>query len=136
MKRVLRISALVICSALVLAGCGDDDGDDDASDVTAATTTTAAATTGNGNAATLTLIASEITFDKASMTAKVAQPLTVTLLNNDSVEHNITVEALDIDEDAEPNESATSDTVTPPAGTFDYHCEYHPTAMKGTLIVS
>lgn len=135
MKRLLRVGAVLFLAAAATAACG---GDDDGGDPSVAVddTTTTAGPTPNGNAASLTLIASEIAFDKASMTAKADQPLTITLQNNDSVEHNITIEKLDVDEDAEPNESATTDTITPAAGTYEYHCEYHPAAMKGNLLVS
>ena len=81
-------------------------------------------------------VASNIKFDKASLTAKADQPFTITLTNNDTVEHNITIEDLKVNKDVEGGKSETSDSVTPAAGTYEYHCEYHPSAMKGQLIVS
>lgn len=133
MKRIARVAAVLLVAVSATACGGDDDDDGDAS---AVTTTTEAASTPNGSAATLTLVAAEVKFDRASLTARADQPLTITLTNNDTIEHNLTIEDLDIDEDVDGGGSVTSDTVTPATGTYEYHCEYHPAAMTGTLIVS
>lgn len=135
MKRLLRVSAVLLLAATATAACGKDDDGGDASAGADATTTTVGQTA-NGSTASLTLVASEIKFDKASMTAKADQPVTITLTKNDTVEHNITIEKLDVDQDAEGGESETTEAFTPAAGTYEYHCEYHPSAMKGQLLVS
>ena len=54
--------------------------------------------------------------------------------NTGSVEHNFTVEGQSVSKDAEAGESA-SVKVDLPAGTYQFHCKYHPTQMKGTLTV-
>jgi plastocyanin len=125
MKRILTSAAVVVFAGIALAGCGgDDDGDSKAAD-------------NGGNAATtLTLVATDIQFDKTELTATAGEPVKFVIKNeSDSTEHNLTIEDLDVDKDAEAGESAEQ-TVTPDAGTYEYHCEYHPSAMKGTLTVS
>lgn len=110
-----------------MAACGDDNKDSSAND----TTETTVASAGD----TITLVATDFTFDKATLSAKADQEVTFKLTNNGSVEHNLTIKDINVDKDAEVNESAEQ-TVTPKAGTYEYHCEYHPSAMKGTLTVS
>ena len=59
---------------------------------------------------------------------------TVKFTNSGTVEHNFTVEGKGISKDAEAGSSATI-KVDLPAGTYQFHCKYHPTQMKGTLTV-
>ena len=125
MKRFLTSALVVALAGLALAGCGSKD------DKKASTTTTEAAM-----ATTLTLVATDFQFDQATLTATAGEPVTFVIKNESaSIEHNLTIKDLHVDKDAEAGESAKQ-TVTPAAGTYEYHCEYHPDKMKGTLTVS
>ncbi|MEY2425212.1 MAG: Cupredoxin-like domain [Actinomycetota bacterium] len=114
---------------MALAGCGDDNKSGD--DASGATTTEAAAAAGT----TLTLVATNFQFDQTTLTAKADEAVKFVIKNEGDVEHNLTIEDLDVNKDVEAGESADQ-TVTPAAGTYEYHCEYHPAKMKGTLTVS
>jgi len=114
-------------SAGVFAACGSDKKDDASSGATATT----AASTGTE----ILLTAKNTTFDVATLTASAGKKVTFTLKNQDSIEHNLTIEKLNVNKDVEGGESGSA-TATPAAGTYEYHCEYHPTQMKGTLTVS
>ena len=59
---------------------------------------------------------------------------TVKFTNTGSVEHNFTVDGKGISKDAEAGKSATV-AVDLPAGTYKFHCKYHPTQMQGTITV-
>jgi plastocyanin len=124
---IQRIFAVVAAAGFLLAACGDDDDDGDA-----ATTTTGA----GGGGTTLTLVATNFAFDQTALTATADEPVTLVIRNDaDSTEHNLTIADLDVDQDVDGGASAEQ-TVTPAAGTYEYHCEYHPANMKGTLTVS
>lgn len=129
MKRFLTLAAIVTSAAGFMSGCGKDNNND-----TAASTTTTAATNDTVSAATLVLVATNYQFDKAELTAAAGQPVTFTITNNGTVDHNLTVKDLNVNKDVKPGKSA-SISVTPKAGTYEYHCEYHPTQMTGTLTV-
>lgn len=63
----------------------------------------------------------------------VAKGATVTWSNKTDVEHNVTARGpVKLDKDIEDGKSV-SITFTR-AGTYHYHCEYHP-YMKGTIVV-
>lgn len=138
MKRSVRVGAVLAVFALVLGACGGDDGGDDASGSASAvaTTSTTDASTTNASAGSTTVIATDFAFDEASITAKANQTLTISFQNNGAVTHNLTIDDLDVDQDASTNETKTLSPVTPEAGSYDYFCKYHPSSMKGQLIVS
>jgi cytochrome c oxidase subunit II len=125
-RRTHALTALVLALALALAGCGgdDDDGGDDA----------AAEEQEAPSGPTSDITARDFAFDPSEVTLEAGREVTVVLTNEDDVEHNITVEDLDVDEDADGGETGQA-TVTPDAGTYDFHCEYHPEQMQGTITV-
>ena len=127
-RRVFTIAAVLVFAAGFFAACGDDNKDkkDSSSETTAAST----------SAATVTITAGPgIQFDTDQLSATAGKAVTFKIVNNGTVEHNLTIKDLKVDKDAEVGESAEQ-TVTPAAGTYEFHCEYHPSAMKGTLTVS
>ena len=134
MKRFLTSAAVVAFAGLVLAGCG---GDDDSKDSATTTEASSVTTAPSGDAGTtLTLVAANIKFDKTALTATAGSTVTFVIKNEDSTEHNLSIEDLEVDKDAEAGESAQQTVSDLKAGTYEYHCEYHPSAMTGTLTVS
>ena len=126
MRRAHAVIAVALALALPLAGCGsdDDDGGDDA----------AAEEQETPSGPTSDITAKDFAFDPSEVTLEAGREVTLVLTNEDDVEHNITVEDLDVDEDADRGETGQA-TVTPDAGTYDFHCEYHPNQMTGTITV-
>jgi plastocyanin len=128
--------------ALTAAGCGggDDNGGGSASATTAAPASTAApettAAAGGGGDNELKLVTSGFKFDKTSLDLKAGSSYTVEVTNEDSAEHSFTFEAADVDQDVEGNEDATVTFTAPAAGDYEFHCKYHPAAMKGTVTVT
>jgi plastocyanin len=135
----LLIGVLAGALALTAAGCGggDDNGGGSASATTAApaaTETTAAA--GGGGDNEIKLAASGFKFDKTSLDLKSGSSYTVEVTNGDSAEHSFTFKAASVDQDVEGNEDATVTFTAPAAGSYEFHCKYHPATMKGTVTVT
>ena len=139
----LTIAVLVGVLALTAAGCGggDDGGGSGgasatttAPDTTSAPETTAAAAGGGDNE--IKLVAQGLKFDKASLDLTAGSSYTVEVDNQDSVEHNFTLEAANADQDVEGNEDAKVTFTAPAAGSYEFHCKYHPGTMKGTVTVT
>jgi plastocyanin len=138
--RLTFVFALLGAIALVAAGCG---GDDEGSGGGGATTTgaAAAATTTTGAAAgggeqEIKLIAKDITWDTDSLELQAGTEYTVEVDNQDSVEHNFTFADASANKDVEGGEDITVAFTAPAAGSYEFHCKYHPAAMKGTVTVS
>ena len=139
----LTIAVLAGVLALTAAGCGggdDEGGSGSASATTAAPQTTSApettAAAGGGGDNEIKLVAKGLKFDKASLDLKAGADYTVEVDNQDSAEHNFTLEAANADQDVEANEDATVTFTAPAAGSYEFHCKYHPAAMKGTITVT
>lgn len=137
MRRFLIVPALLVAAA-ALAACGSSSSSKGSSGggpygggSSSKTTATTAATTGTG--ATIALGAKDFAFTPTSLSVPSAGG-TVKFTNSGSVEHNFTVDGKGISKDAEAGKSATV-KVDLPAGTYQFHCKYHPTQMKGTLTV-
>ena len=139
----LAIGVLAGVLALTAAGCGG--GNDDGGGASAAATTAAPATTsapgttaaaGGGADNELKLVAKGIKFDKTSFDLKSGSSYTVEVTNQDGVEHNFTFEAANANQDVEANEDAKVTFTAPAAGSYEFHCKYHPAAMKGTITVT
>jgi plastocyanin len=131
------IGVLVGALALVAAGCGggDDNGGGSAS---AATETTAApATTGGGGGGTeIQLTASGTAWDKTSLDMTSGAGVKVEVTNQDTIEHNFTFAEAGANQDVEGGEDATVTFTAPAAGSYEFFCKYHPSAMRGTVTVT
>jgi len=141
MRRRVVIGVLAGMLALVAAGCGggDDNGGGSASATTAAPETTSAPETtaaAGGGDNEIKLVAQGFKFDKASLDLKAGGDYTVEVDNQDSAEHNFTLEAANADQDVEASEDATVTFTAPAAGSYEFHCKYHPATMKGTVTVT
>jgi len=125
-RRFYAVTAVALALALPLVGCGGsgDDGGDDSS----------AAQEERPSGPTSDITAKDFSFDPSEVTLEAGREVTLVLTNEDDAEHNITVEDLDVDQDAEGGETGQA-TITPDAGTYDFHCKYHPDQMQGTITV-
>jgi plastocyanin len=137
MRRGMVIGVLVGALALVAAGCGggDDNGGGSAS---AATETTAApATTGGGGGGTeIQLTASGTAWDKTSLDMTSGAEVKVEVTNQDTIEHNFTFAEAGANQDVEGGEDATVTFTAPAAGSYEFFCKYHPSAMRGSVTVT
>jgi plastocyanin len=144
-RRVVIVPAVVL-GAVLLGACGSSGSSKGAgsgsssgsanpyggrSSKTSSSSSTGAATTGTG--ATADLTAEDFAFTPTSLSVA-AGGGSVKFTNTGSVEHNFTVDGKGVSKDVEAGKSATV-KVDLPAGTYQFHCRFHPTQMKGTLTV-
>jgi plastocyanin len=127
----------VLLAAAALGACGSSssskgNGGAYGNDAANSTSTTGAATTGSGGGS-VDLGAKDFAFTPKTLSVPEGGA-TVKFTNTGSVEHNFTVDGEGISKDAEAGESASL-KVDLAAGTYQFHCKYHPTQMKGTLTV-
>jgi plastocyanin len=137
MRRRMVIGVLVGMLALVAAGCGggDDDGGG-ASATTAAPETTAAPATTAGGGGELQLTASGTAWDKTSLDMTSGAEVRVEVTNQDTIEHNFTFAEANANQDVEGGEDATVTFTAPAAGSYEFFCKFHPSAMRGTVTVT
>ena len=136
MRRVLIVPTLLVAAA-ALAACGSSSSSKGSSggaygggsSSKTSSTTAGAATSGTSVA----LGAKDFAYTPTALSVP-AGGGTEKFTNTGSVEHNFTVDGKGISKDAEAGESATI-KVDLPAGSYPFHCKYHPTQMKGTLTV-
>ncbi|HZA20907.1 MAG TPA: cupredoxin domain-containing protein [Actinomycetota bacterium] len=109
----------LVAIALILGACGgDDDGGGD----------------GGGGSETLDVTARDFEFAETSLSVPAGEEVEVQFTNEGEAEHSFTVEDLEVEVEADGGESATT-TFTADAGTYEFHCEYHPDQMTGELTV-
>jgi plastocyanin len=117
MHRVIRNAAIVAAAGALLAGCGSSSKSDSSS-----------------GGPTVDLTAANISFDRTQIDVK-AGAVTFVVKNNDKIEHNLTVDNGGVNKDVEGGRTVSA-KATLKAGTYQFHCEYHPAQMKGTIVVS
>lgn len=82
------------------------------------------------------ITAKNVKYSPTTITLKKGQKVTFTLRNMDNIKHNLTIKGLKVNTDV-PGTKTGSASLTPKvAGTYEFHCEYHPQQMKGTITVS
>ena len=64
----------------------------------------------------MALRAANLSYDRTSLALAAGKAVTFTLTNADTVKHNLTIPALNVNTDADPGKSGTA-TATPKAGT-------------------
>ena len=115
----------------------------------AGTTDESAAETDAGNGGTATveggtveITADDLAFSVSTIEATAGEDFTITLVNNDSAPHNISIyteeggEQLALGATAEAGQTATTDVSALEAGEYFFVCDIHPTEMTGTLVVT
>ncbi len=91
------------------------------------------------NAKVITITAKDMAFDLDTITVKVGESVTIRLVNDDDMDHNFTVKALDVHTDTIGPRAVTEVTFTPQQiGDYEFICSYARHAklgMVGTLKV-
>lgn len=123
MRRFTAVLAITLASAMFVAGCGSD-GKSSAGSADASSA---------GSGKTVKVEADDFAFKPTDIELDPGSA-TLEVQNAGQVEHNITVEGLDVNKDLEAGET-TKVAVDAKAGTYEFHCKYHPTQMKGTITV-
>jgi plastocyanin len=143
MRNLRLVGALVGMLTLAAAGCGggDNGGSSGGGSAAATTATTAAASAttaagGGGAGGEIKLTAKGIKWDTTTLNLKSGTSYTVEVTNGDSVEHNFTFQQAGANQDVEGGEDAKVTFTAPAAGSYEFHCKYHPSAMKGTVTVT
>ena len=88
----------------------------------------------------VTITAEELAFDASTIVATAGEAFTITLVNNDSAPHNISIytekdgDAIVQGEIINAGETVTVEVPAQEAGEYYFHCDVHPD-MNGTLVV-
>jgi plastocyanin len=126
MRRPPLHLALAVAAGLLLTACGggnDDAGEDGATGATGATG--------------VTVVATEFAFDPSELSIAADTAVEIVLDNQGVVEHDLTVDELDLEIYVAAGETVT-ETVTVPAGTYEMYCSipgHRASGMEGTLTV-
>jgi uncharacterized cupredoxin-like copper-binding protein len=85
----------------------------------------------------MTVVGTEFEFSPEQVSIPADTPTEITLDNQGAVEHDWTIDELDVHVFAEAGESVI-ETVTAPAGTYEVYCAvvgHREAGMEGTLVV-
>ena len=140
-RRLLLLLFTALALALAVSACGGDDDDDAATEEPAAEDTTTHEETGEGGGAHLTLTADpegNLSFDQTELTAAAGE-VTIELVNESGIPHNVGVEGNGVNEVSETITSGTTElTVTLEPGDYTFYCAvagHRAGGMEGTLTV-
>ncbi|MEX0825746.1 MAG: cupredoxin domain-containing protein [Acidimicrobiia bacterium] len=130
MRQELRGLAALTAATLLLAACGGSD--------SGAGTTTSQPDSTTSAGIEITVTATEFKFEPDPLMVPADTEVTITLVNNGVVEHDITIDELDFHMLANPGETV-SETITIPAGIYMVYCAvpgHHEAGMMVELIAS
>ena len=132
-------TVMVAVGAATLAACGSSGGSSSSGGGAyggggSTSTTAAPATTGAAKGGPVTnLTAKDFEYTPTSPSLA-ADGATIHVENAGSVQHNLTVDGLKINKDLPPGSSFDINVSAKP-GTYQFHCAFHQTTMKGTITV-
>jgi plastocyanin len=139
-RRLLLLMLTTLALVVAVAACGGDD-DDDGGGEPAAEETTTEDTGGGGGGETLMLAADpggDLSFDQTELSAA-AGALTIELMNESGIPHNVEVEGNGVEEVSETiTEGSTSLNLDLEPGEYTYYCAvpgHREGGMEGTLTV-
>ena len=132
----LRRGALIALAIVMFSALAACSGGDDASEP---------ADGNGGGTATVTdgaveITAADLAFDATTIEATAGEDFTITLVNDDSAPHNISIyseeggDEIVLGDTAEAGESVTVDVSGLEAGTYYFQCDIHPD-MNGSVVV-
>jgi plastocyanin len=131
-------SVLVVAGGLIaLAACGSSGGSASSGGAyggggkSSSTTAAKVAAAKGGPVTVITAKDFAFTPDAPNLAADGA---TIHVANTGAVQHNLTVEGLKVNKNLPPGSSFDINVNAKP-GTYQFHCEYHPTTMKGAITV-
>lgn len=121
-----RTLLVLLCSVfLIAAGCGGND-----------TAPASEDSDESADALSVTITASDFSFDRETIEGHATHTVDLTLVNEDDTEHSFTIDELNVDIEAHGGEEASTTFTPEELGTFEYYCRYHPDTMTGELVVS
>ena len=133
-RRLLGLLPVVVALALVSSACGSDGGGGGGGGGGGSGGGGGGGGDGaGGGAATLTI--ENFAFHPSALTGAAGETLSITVTNNDDVEHSFTLDDGSIDQDVESGATQEVVVTFPDSGTLGWHCKYHP-QMTGTLEVA
>ncbi|MEO6469786.1 MAG: cupredoxin domain-containing protein, partial [Acidimicrobiia bacterium] len=131
-RPVVRVCAVVVAvGALAACGSSSSSSGSGASSKPASTPSSSAGTTGDGP----TITAKDYSFTPTSIDLTAGKTTTISATNDGAAKHNLTIEKLKVDVDLPAGSTKTATVEGAKPGTYEFHCEYHPTQMKGTVTV-
>ena len=128
--------ALIVVFATALAACSNNSDASEPADGDGGGTGTATVADG-----AVEITAEGLAFDATTIEAAAGEDFTITLVNNDSAPHNISIyteeggEALVTGGTAEAGQTVTIDVSALDAGEYYFQCDIHPD-MNGSVVVS
>lgn len=132
----LRRGALIALAMVMVSALAACSGGDDASE--------SADGSGGGTATVadgaVEITAADLAFDVSTIEAPAGEDFTITLVNNDSAPHNISIyseeggDEIVLGDTAEADQTVTVDVSALEPGTYYFQCDIHPD-MNGSLVV-
>jgi plastocyanin len=152
MRKLALVTVLSLSVVVGLAACSSDSSDSSGS--SASSTTKAAAKapvslsgtvnnkgtkdiSADGATAKIEVEADNFYFEPTFIKAAANQKVTVELKNEGSVAHTFTLDALNIDKEVQPGQSAEVEVTAPASGDAAFYCRFHKdNGMQGALFIS
>ena len=128
-RPVVRVCAVVVAAG-ALAACGSSSSSS-GSGVYSKPTSTPSSAAGDGP----TVTAKDFSFSPTTLDLTAGKTVTISAINDGAAKHNLTIEKLKVNVDLPPGSTKAAVVEGAKPGTYEFHCEYHPTQMKGTVTV-